>query len=430
MPHDPASFSPRRAPISKLPVEVLGEIFKCYAESYPEVLNERIVDLCLVSQYWKTIAEATPQLWTRINLFSPLSDSKITVAMNRIRASKLQGIDVSIKLKNTNWSGQKSDHIEYGTVITQIRKVRTALEGTEKRWRSVKVVSDTWVHLFTLLETWKRFKDLPFLEYASMERLDTIPSRRETPPTVHLMSLFGQGALVPKLRELELSAVRLQWDTSVGFQNLRKLQMDRATNDVKPTFQQFATMLSTSPRLEHLNILGFYPEDPTEVDLPIPVVHLPELKDFAFGWGDANLSPKFLEMFQIGNSLERLTLVDYGSILDLREVPGTRVWVQNSNRVFQVLSVLSDSAPADGETLPPHPFISMRGVKKLSIARTQVGVIEMVLLLGGMTNLENIELTIVDKDIIRAVEMVAEERWREGPPFTCWVFRGYTQQLF
>ena len=405
MPHDPASFSPHRAPISKLPVEVLGEVFKCYAESYPEVLDQRIVDLCLVSQYWKTIAKATPQLWTRINLTSPFSDSHITAAINRIRASKLRGIDVSIEFKNPNRTSQESENIESGIVITQIRTVTTALEGREERWRSVKVVSDTWVHLSTLVETWKRFTNLPSLEYILMKRIEII--RQEAPPPVHLMNLFGQGALVPKLRELELSAVRLQWDTSVGFQNLRKLQIDGATDDVKPSFQQFAIMLSTSPRLEYLDIVGFHPEIRAELSLPIPVVHLPELKEFVFGWRNPALSRRFLHMFQIGNSLEILNLVDFESVLEFRRVPQTRGWVQNSGSAFHVLSVVSGLAPADGEALPPHPFISTRGVNKLNISWMRAGIARVVSFLCNMRKLRVVELDCVSGDIYRAVKIMS-----------------------
>ena len=131
------------------------------------------------------------------------------------------------------------------------------------------------------------------------------------------MSLFGRNASLPSLAELSLSAVHVDWDeASVGCQNLRKLKITNQTYDVGPSFEQFAAMLSSSPRIEHLDVSGFCPEHHTGPlslagEAPdISIAHLPMLKEFIFGWKDPDLGCSFLQMFQIGNSLESLTLLD------------------------------------------------------------------------------------------------------------------------
>jgi len=63
-----------------------------------------------------------------------------------------------------------------------------------------------------------------------------------------------------------------------------------------PSWEQFAAMLSSSPQLECLDIGGFCPEHHTGPaplaggDPEIPVVHLPALKEFVFGWKDIDSS--------------------------------------------------------------------------------------------------------------------------------------------
>ena len=77
-------------PVTKFQTEVLIEIFKSYAKSYPEVRNERAGDLPLVSQYWNAVVNGTPHLWTKINLSFPFADSYFDAARERICTSKLE----------------------------------------------------------------------------------------------------------------------------------------------------------------------------------------------------------------------------------------------------------------------------------------------------------------------------------------------------
>ena len=66
---------------------------------------------------------------------------------------------------------------------------------------------------------------------------------------------------MPKLRDLSLIAVSVGWEGGLyGCQNLRKLEINNLPDNVAPSFKEFATFLSLSPRLEYLYVSGFYPE--------------------------------------------------------------------------------------------------------------------------------------------------------------------------
>ena len=69
-----------------------------------------------------------------------------------------------------------------------------------------------------------------------------------------------------------------------------------------------------------MSVYGFCPEHrtvPATSGIPeVPVVHLPVLKEFVFGWKDVSLGCTFLRMLSIGGSLETLTLLDTESGFD------------------------------------------------------------------------------------------------------------------
>ena len=400
------------APITKLPTEVLMRIFKCYAKSHPEVLDQRVVDLCLVGKYWNKIANGTPQLWTKINFTFPFTRRHRDAVLKRLRASKLQKIDVSIDFRDPSWDGEEMLRDENGF----IKLVKSVLGGTEGRWRSVKVVSDSWLPLYELMCGWEFIHLPPSLESISMERANTIFGMRNVRFDPHGFAepktLFGRrGASPPKLRALSLSAVHVDWDALVGYQNLRKLELNNITYDVGPSFEQFAATISSLPRLEYLDVSGFCPEHHTALPPPgswdpvFPVIHLPVLKEFTFGWKEVESGWLFLQMFQIGGSLESLTLLGtesgFGTWVD--DTTGRRLWIHESQEIFDALFGLGSAAPMDENDRPPTPFISMRGVKRLKIAWTKAARFSLIPLLKILTELEEIWLEDVDENVLSDV---------------------------
>ena len=420
------------SPIGKLPVETLMEIFKVYAMSNPEVLDQRVVDLCLVAKHWNVVANCTPRLWTKINLFFPFGHRHLAVAQRRVRASKLEEIDVSIDFRDPEWDGCEPLYNDNDSGDTNesiwVKNIMAVLRGTEKRWKSIKVVSETWLPLYKLMKVW-RFTHLPSLGSVSMERPNATFGMRDVlfNPQVLVgpMSLFDHHASMPNLTDLSLSAVHVDWDeASVGFQNLRKLKVTNQTYDVGPSFEQFAAMLSSSPHLEYLDVSGFCPEHHTGplslvgIAPHIPVVHLPALKELTFGWKDIYLGNVFLQMFQIGRSLESLTLLDTESGFGCWGDPqdGSRGWIRDSGEIFEDLYELGPAASWDWDVLPPGPFISVSKVRKLRIAWTKAS--WLVPLLETMEELEEIWLEDVDEEVFKAVVSIGRARAREGRPLS------------
>ena len=231
---------------------------------------------------------------------------------------------------------------------------------------------------------------------------------RDPPSLLEPLTLFGGHATLPKLRNLSLSGVHVEWnDTLVGFRNLRKLVINNLACDVTPSFKEFAAMLTSAPRLEHLNVNWFYPGRPGEV-APRPVVHLPALRVFIFGWKSNVLGYNFLEMFKIGNTLESLTLVDTKSRSD-------RCWIQDSSQIFYALRKLGSAFTVNASGFPGNPllgpFISVQNVKRLAIVWAKVGEPELIrFLLLSMEKLEDVLLDNVNRGVVQTFQAFASAR--------------------
>jgi hypothetical protein len=396
----------------------LTEIFKTYAECNPMDLEHGAVVLCLVEKYWNAVATATPQLWDNISFSSSFTPGHLARMLRRVQTSKPHKIDIFIDLRHPD-----EDHPEFNEHKAHrhrakqsiwVRDIMVVLEGTEEHWRSIKVVSNIWVPLYGLMGHWT-FTHLPSLESISMERANRMFGMRDVPfdpqGLIEPMTLFGPSASVPNLRELSMSAVHVDWDdASVCFQNLRKLEINNQTHDAGPSFEEFAEILSSSPRLEYLDVSGFCPEhhtDPRAGRAPGPgglFVHLPALKDFIFGWKQVDRGRLFLQMFQIGGSLERLTLMDTES--GLGNWADGRHWNGESQTIFEALYELGSAAPKNEEDMPSKPFISMRGVKRLEVAWTEATRFSLNPFLETLTAVEDIWLEDVDENVLESVTRV------------------------
>ena len=410
---------------ARIPTEILREIFKVYAASNPKLLDRRVVDLCLVGKFWNEAARDTPELWTKINLSFPFTHDHLAAATKRVDESKTEKIDVSIDFRDPEWDAKVVELREGANIPATnavsgwVEEIMGVLNGTESRWKSIRVVSDTWLPLHRLMEAWTS-KNPVSLESISMTRTSAVFGQADVDlcpeKFVGPMTIFNQQ--IPMLRDLSLSGIHVGWNDIYGrVHNLRKLVIKNQTHGVEPTFQEFADMLSSSPRLKCLDISGFCPRHhsgplPPHVRKPrTPIIPLPALKEFTFGWRGTSHGCALLDMFQIGNTLKSLTLVDTRSMLDIWT--GGQGWDQSSEMTFEVLRRLGKNAPRDGGKIPPRAFICMRGVKRLEIVRMRCREVGMEKFLGMMTGLEEIRLEGDDGHILTTIASVYVKRKRE-----------------
>jgi len=131
----------QNAPIDKLPIELLAEIFKAFAaSSNPKLLDWGVVALCLVGKHWNAVANRTPELWTSINITFPFTQDNLAAAFRRIQTSRQEEIDISIDFCDPDWDGDEDldDDADIDAMKESIwvQNIMTVLGGTEPRWKS------------------------------------------------------------------------------------------------------------------------------------------------------------------------------------------------------------------------------------------------------------------------------------------------------
>ena len=260
--------------------------------SSEEARSHGVKSLCLVDKCWNGIANATSDLWTKVTLAYPLRANQLSASQKWLKASEPKVIDVEIDICYPGF-------FEWIPSADMLQGMIAILSGSEHRWRSISVKSDTSGPIREFLRSWVT-PSLPALESISFERLRESHVLPTVQPVIEWPALFGgNGTLIPKLREVTLCTLPMDWASAAAnpFQNLRKLVISHYYRETSLTLGQFSAVLAASPRLETLDVGAHYPipsDSPTQAQ--IPFVHLPALKHLVFGWIHVDRACNFLKM--------------------------------------------------------------------------------------------------------------------------------------
>ncbi|KAJ2933229.1 hypothetical protein H1R20_g3816, partial [Candolleomyces eurysporus] len=234
------------------------------------------------------------------------------------------------------------------------------------RWKSVDLLTDTWAPIHTFLHLTRSLDNVPRLESLSLSRCNAyFAARGQVFQPISLrdpIPLFG-GAAAPKLREVALVGVHLDWVHS-ALRNLTSLAFKYHALDVLPSLSQFATMLESSPQLEDLSIIGWGPCLDPESLSAVTSIFLPSLTKFSFGFIDMAYGIQLLSLFQLP-SLRELGLEDVDRVVSPLET-------QDSHQILQWLYTSQPTARAsfafpDGVPINPIPLQSVRKLELQSI---------------------------------------------------------------
>ena len=408
----------RLNPFTKVPLEIITEIFKFVVLSSEEARSHEVKTLCLVDKYWNNIANATSDLWTKVTLTYPLHADQLSAAQKWLRASEPKVVDVEVNLCDPTWCWLEES---WFLSVDSLQNVIGVLSGTEHRWRSISVKSDAQGPIRKFLRGWVT-PSLPALESISFENFTPSISQQRL---IEWPALFGgNGALMPKLQEVTICEVPLDWTpAATSFRNLRKLVIRNQPHEDDTTFEQFSALLAASPRLETLDIRGYYPTSgDSHTQAQIPLVHLPALKHLVFGWSHIDLACNFLTMFQIPETLETLCLAE-AECKFKGDVARGEIDYKNNSPILNLLANLGAGNPKDKD--PSSPWISMLGLKSLSVSWVYSDTRNVIAFLQNAPMIEEICLEDVADTVLEAIATLSETllpsslkrvdiRWRWG----------------
>ncbi|KAH9938729.1 uncharacterized protein B0H18DRAFT_968470 [Fomitopsis serialis] len=233
------------APVLRLPVELLSEIFVLNVATHsPEDL--RWTQVAYVCQYWRSVALQTPRLWTCINF-----KTEPWVAL-QLERSKTMPLVAHVDLRARQFASKCEG---FGLLARSMGRVRQlSISSGEMRG----TVHKLWRHMTY---------PAPLLESFVFHN----PSQSRAGPTSHVPTQLFRGEC-PSLKYVELRQCTWCWATTLFTHTVTHLTLDGATSKCR---------LELMPNLEWLDLDHITPEVPwffiPNVDVG-QFVHLPCLK--------------------------------------------------------------------------------------------------------------------------------------------------------
>ncbi|KAF9649387.1 hypothetical protein BDM02DRAFT_3113764 [Thelephora ganbajun] len=233
-----------------------------------------------VCKHWREVALGTPALWSDIDLetgsHAAPSYRRASAYLSRSKEYPLSiSIDVNeCDIDDESVYSEQSDHQSPMTNV-QLREIVDLLLPHTKRWRKFKLTAEDYFYFHVVLS---RLCDAP--PASLLESLELHHFEEELEPELHSFPypsyktpyiLFDNCA--PKLQHVSLYGVHIDWHNTTFLKNLHSLELAYHSHDVRPSFDDFFTILRSSPGLRTLDLCMSGPLGPPHewpVFLPPP----------------------------------------------------------------------------------------------------------------------------------------------------------------
>ena len=231
--------------------------------------NSFQVTVSHVCKHWRKVALATAVLWSEIDV-----ETGRQAAPSYLRAStylsRTNGCPLSISIDVDEWPSddesvysEQSDCPSPGT-SAQLQKIMDLLLPHTSRWRDFKLTADDYYHFHAVMSQLCDAPPADLLESLELHHLDEeiesgpshFPYHSHKTPFI----LFGNRA--PKLCHVSLYGVHIDWHNTTFLKDLHFLELAYHSQDVRPSFNEFFTILRSSLELRTLDLCMAGPVGP------------------------------------------------------------------------------------------------------------------------------------------------------------------------
>ncbi|KAG1749295.1 hypothetical protein EDB19DRAFT_182219 [Suillus lakei] len=224
-----------------------------------------------VCHHWRLVALNTPSLWTTIDV-SPLDSPPFERVQTLLGRSKSLPIDIHIDCEppdddeEEDYSGSEDSELgqsPHSMTFSDFDNLMSLLVPHMSRWGSIEVAVACYKHMFIFLSavsdpSMAGAPQLEALQLYHHEDAESLTAFAQ-PDLVQHFKLFG--GIAPRLKSVALWGVHVDWCQewlSCG-SNLLDLELAYHTDDVRPSWSQFAAILCGAPKLETLSLCSSGP---------------------------------------------------------------------------------------------------------------------------------------------------------------------------
>ncbi|TCD71959.1 Delta(24)-sterol C-methyltransferase [Steccherinum ochraceum] len=269
-------------PMTRLPPEILGHVFACYAETMQDYDQSRSgqtryyswILVTHVCHHWRQVALNTPSLWGDIFISRiPPSPTLLQEVIHRSKHTPLR-VHAVIVSQNT---------------VDAFRLVVPEFDRVEKLRLSIVQ------HYFQTLSD-----QLPLI-MPHLRTLDIrcLPTHSSSLQAISAgIPIFFNQCTLPSLRVMKLASCYLDWKTMALAPSLTRLEVEHPIGVSKASFEDILCALEKSPALEHLSLCHALPFFTGCVSHGYATMRMPRMKTLKL-WSEAPSSARFLGLLDI-----------------------------------------------------------------------------------------------------------------------------------
>jgi len=213
-----------------------------------------------VCKHWREVALDTPALWSDIDLETGGHGGQ-SYRRASTYLSRSKGYPLSICVDVEEWEEDDasvySGQSDYRSPVTnvQLQEIMGLLLPHTSRWRKFKLVADDYLYFHTLLTLLSDAPPTPLLEHLELNYLgEDEPEELSFPYPGYKTPFVLFDDCAPRLQHVSLYGVHIDWRNTTFLKNLHHLELAYHARDVRPSFDDFFTILRSSTGLQTLDL--------------------------------------------------------------------------------------------------------------------------------------------------------------------------------